>query len=128
MFHDKIRSKMQILPDKIDDTGYKSIRTFKDFDDRYTAPIHGFTSAEEYWAQCSCKQFLPGIKIPTLLISAQDDPFLPEECYPLAEAKDSRYLVLEIPKYGGHVGFMAYNPDQEYWHETRVASFITAHK
>ncbi len=128
MFHDKIRLKIQIMPDKINDIGYKSIRTFKEFDDRYTAPIHGFSDAEEYWSKCSCKQFLSEIKIPALLISAQDDPFLPEECYPVTEAKDSRYLVLEIPKSGGHVGFMAFNSANEYWHETRVAAFITENK
>lgn len=125
MFHEKIRLKMQHMPEKINDIGYKSIRTFKDFDARYTAPIHGFSSVEEYWNKCSCKQFISEIKIPALLISAQDDPFLPEDCFPLKEAKDSHYLVLETPKYGGHVGFIAFNAGNEYWHETRVAAFIT---
>ena len=125
MFHDKIQLKMQIMPDKINDKDYKSIRTFKEFDDRYTAPIHGFSSAKEYWSKCSCKQFIAGIKIPTLLISAQDDPFLPQECYPVEEAEDSRYLFLEMPESGGHVGFIDFKPNGEYWHETRVASFIT---
>ncbi len=128
MFHAKIRLKMQHMPGKINDIGYKSIRTFKEFDARYTAPIHGFSSAEEYWDQCSCKPFLSAIKIPVLLISAQDDPFLPEKCYPLNEAKDSPYLVLETPRYGGHVGFIACNAANEYWHETRIAAFITENR
>ena len=125
MFHDKIRLKMEIMPGKIDDSDYTSIRTFKEFDARYTAPIHGFPSVEDYYARCSCKQFLSKINIPTLLINAQNDPFLPDGCYPVEEAGESRYLFLEMPASGGHVGFIDFNSTGEYWHELRVASFIT---
>ena len=125
MFHNKIRLKMQLMPGQINDANYHSIKTFEAFDNRYTAPIHGFLNAKDYWSKCSCKQFITGIKIPTLLISAQDDPFLPQECYPVEEAEDSRYLFLEMPESGGHVGFIDFKPNGEYWHETRVAAFIT---
>lgn len=125
MFHGKIRLKMRTMPGRIDDSNYSSIQTFKEFDERYTAPIHGFSNAEDYWAKCSCKQFLPEIKIPVLLISAQDDPFLAEGCYPVKEAADSPYLFLEMPKWGGHAGFVDFKTTGEYWHETRVATFIT---
>ncbi|MFC1812951.1 YheT family hydrolase, partial [Thermodesulfobacteriota bacterium] len=96
MFHDKMRVKIEIMPDTIDDSGYTSIRTFKEFDARYTAPIHGFPSVEDYYTRCSCKQFLSEIDIPTLLINAQNDPFLPDECYPVKEARESRSLFLEM--------------------------------
>lgn len=125
MFHKKIRAKMRILPGKISDKDFKSIRSFLEFDELYTAPIHGFPSAKAYWSQCSCKQFLPKIKIPTLLISALNDPFLPDESYPREEAEKSRYFFLEIPDSGGHVGFVDFNTAGEYWHEARVASFLT---
>jgi predicted alpha/beta-fold hydrolase len=125
MFHDKIRLKMRMLPDEIDDADYHLIRTFKDFDERYTAPIHGFSSAKDYWTKCSCRQFLSGINIPVLLISARDDPFLGKECYPVNEAKNSRHLYFEMPKYGGHVGFVDFRSGGEYWHEKRIAAFIT---
>jgi predicted alpha/beta-fold hydrolase len=125
MLHDKIRAKMEIMPGKIDDSDYTSIRTFKQFDARYTAPIHGFPSVEDYYTRCSCKQFLSEIDIPTLLINAQNDPFLSDECYPLEEARESRCLFLEMPISGGHVGFVDFNPSGEYWHESRVASFVT---
>jgi predicted alpha/beta-fold hydrolase len=128
MFHDKIRKKMEIMPGQIDDSGYTSIRTFKEFDARYTAPIHGFPSVEDYYTRCSCKQFLSKIDIPTLLINAQNDPFLPDECYPVEEAGESRCLFLEMPASGGHVGFVDFNASGEYWHESRVASFITGEK
>jgi len=126
MFHGKIRSKMRIMPHKINDRGFKSIRTFKEFDDRYTAPIHGYSSAGDYWSKCSCKQFISEIKIPTLLISARNDPFLSPDCYPVEEAKQSRHLFFEMPESGGHLGFIDFNASGEYWHEKRIASFITA--
>ncbi len=58
---------MRIMPELINDDGYEQMRGFKDFDDRYTAPMHGFDSAEDYWRKSSSKQFLPGISVPTLL-------------------------------------------------------------
>ncbi|MGA8181210.1 MAG: alpha/beta fold hydrolase [Desulfobacterales bacterium] len=125
MFHDKIRMKMRMMPNEIDDANYHLIRTFKDFDDRYTAPIHGFSNAKDYWNKCSCKQFLPGIDIPVLLISARDDPFLGKECYPVDEAKGSRLFYFEMPDHGGHVGFIDFKPSGEYWHEKRIAAFVT---
>jgi len=63
--------------------------------------------------------------IPTLLINAQNDPFLPNKCYPVEEAEESRCLFLEMPISGGHVGFIDFNASGEYWHESRIASFIT---
>ncbi|UCD89453.1 MAG: alpha/beta fold hydrolase [Desulfobacterales bacterium] len=125
MFHKKIRSKMLLMPEKISDKDFASIRSFMEFDERYTAPIHGFSNAKDYYSKCSCKPFLSGIKIPTLLINALDDPFLPKECYPIKEAKESRYCFLETPRSGGHVGFVEFNPAGEYWHERRAASFVS---
>lgn len=125
MFHRKIRIKMHMMPDKIHDTDYHLIQTFEQFDNRYTAPIHGFSSAKDYWSKCSCKQFLSGINIPSILINAQDDPFLGEACYPIKEAKNSPHFFLEMPKSGGHVGFIDFNSSGEYWHEKRVAEFVS---
>lgn len=123
-FHRKIRMKMQQFPGHISDEGFHEIKNFKDYDDRYTAPIHGFRNAEDYWEKCSAKPFLSGIRIPTLLINAQDDPFLPEACYPVQEARDNSHFFLEIPSFGGHVGFVTKNSHQEYWHESRIAAFM----
>jgi len=127
LFHEKIKAKMALMPEKINDRNFKSIRTFQQFDDRYTAPIHGFADADDYWSACSSKQFLSAISIPTLMISAWNDPFLPEECYPREEAGRSDVLYLEIPDSGGHVGFIHFNSRGEYWHETRITSFVCEH-
>lgn len=115
---------MDVMPGQIDDHNYKTIKTFKEFDDRYTAPMFGFSSAEDYWRKASCKPFLAGISVPTLLINAEDDPFLTNLCYPIEEAKNNPGFFLEIPKCGGHVGFVTFDSDGEYWSESRSISFL----
>ncbi len=124
MLHEKIKAKIAMFPDKIDDKDYKQIRTFKEFDDKYTAPINGFRNAKEYWDKCSSKQFLTNIKIPTLLINAKNDPFLTKKCFPINESIENKNLFLETPKSGGHVGFINFNKNGEYWHERRCLQFI----
>ena len=89
----------------IDKEAVLKAKTFKDFDNAVTAPLFGYKNANDYWAKCSSKPFLPSINKPTLVINALDDSFLSESCYPFNEAKNHRYLNLETPKYGGHVGF-----------------------
>ena len=104
----------------------RAAKSFKDFDDAYTAPVHGFKNAEDYWKKCSCKQFIPSIKVPSILITALDDPFLKAPCYPFKEATASKNLFMEAPNYGGHVGFgTSLNTRNNNWCEDRILSFIT---
>jgi len=124
MLHEKIQAKMLIMPDRISDEGYNSITTFKQFDDRYTAPLHGFRDAADYYNRASCKQFIHTITIPTLLVNAKNDPFLAAACYPLRETEANARFFLEMPNSGGHVGFIAFNKRKEYWFESRVVSFL----
>ena len=124
MLCDKVRMKALIMPESMDGSGCGRLKNFKQFDDRYTAPIHGFASAEDYWEKASCKPCLPAIRTPTLLISAADDPFLPDSCYPVEEARANPKIFLEIPKKGGHVGFVAFNDGGEYWSESRALAFL----
>jgi predicted alpha/beta-fold hydrolase len=105
---------------------FRGLRTFREFDDRYTAPAHGFRDAVHYWAACSSRRFLAGIRVPTLLVNAANDPFLSPGCFPTAEAAASPYVLLEIPAAGGHVGFPTATLAGDYWHERRVAEHITA--
>ncbi len=103
----------------------QKIKTFKELDDLYTAPANGFTDAEDYWTQASCKQYIPSVNTRTLLINALDDPFFTEDSYPIDEARKHPYFYLETPKYGGHVGFMTYfNTRRLPWCEQRILSFI----
>ena len=123
--HQKIRAKMEMMPHLINDDGYDKIKDFKTFDDRYTAPIHGFRDAEDYWHQCSSKPILNEIAISTLIVNAANDPFLSSACYPVNQAEQSRYLTLEIPKHGGHVGFSEKNREDLYWSEKRAVQWLT---
>ena len=106
---------------------FRGLRTFREFDDRYTAPAHGFKDAEEYWRRCSARFFIDRIRIPTLLINARNDPFLAPECYPVALARRSDRFYLEIPASGGHVGFIPPRLQDDFWHEKRVLDFATRH-
>ena len=121
---EKIRSKMPVYGFKINDKDYHKIKNFRDFDNRYTAPLHGFKDAEDYWEKSSSLYYLEHINVPTLMINALDDPFLSEKCYPIEIAGNHRNLFLETPKYGGHVGFVLFNSQGLYWSEKRTIQFI----
>jgi len=122
--HAKIRIKQAMLPGQINDDDFQQIKNFKDFDDRYTAPLHGFKDAEDYWNRCSSNQFLPLITIPTLIVNAMNDPFLADGCYPVQEASQSKYVHLETPSSGGHIGFIQFNNQHQYWSEERAMEFL----
>lgn len=124
MLHEKIQAKMKLFPGQVDDVGYEKIKTFRQFDDRYTAPMNGFKDAEDYWARASCKPFIPNIAVPTLLVSAQNDPFFAPECYPVKEAESNPFFFLERPVSGGHVGFMNFGEEGVYWSERRMIEFF----
>jgi predicted alpha/beta-fold hydrolase len=124
---EKVRRKMAQFPGRLSDDGYESIRSFREFDDRYTAPIHGFRDAEDYWAKSSSRSFLAGIRVPGLLLNAQDDPFLAPECFPRELAAASPWLHLEAPARGGHVGFVGSGlQEDEYYSERRALEFLGA--
>jgi predicted alpha/beta-fold hydrolase len=120
----KIREKMELFPGHLNDENLDRMKTFRQFDGAYTAPIHGFTSAEDYWTRSSSKPVLKNITIPTLLINAADDPFLPENCYPMALARESERFHLEIPFHGGHAGFVEFGNHKTYWSEGRALNFV----
>lgn len=122
----KLEAKARQHPGKISLDNFDEIKTFKQFDDRYTAPIHGFKDAEEYWARNSSRQFLPAIRIPVLLINALDDPFLGKGSFPYEEAEQNPFFHLETPETGGHVGFVTFS-GKHYWSERRAFQFIHDH-
>ncbi len=100
----KSRAKLGRFPMPYDENELRTIKGFHEFDEIVTARLHGFQSAKHYWACSSCKQFLRGISVPTLVINALNDPFLPASV--LARAHEASSAVsLEYPRQGGHVGF-----------------------
>ncbi len=126
MFHKKIREKKRQFPDRFDDAGFEEIKNFEQFDNRYTAPLHGFKNEHDYRRKSMCKPVLPDISVPALLLSARDDPFLTQTCFPETEARNNPYFFLQTPEKGGHVGFIQYNRQGEYWHEKKICAFFGA--
>lgn len=99
-------------------------RNFDEFDEWYTAPIHGFSSAYDYWQRSSSIHFIPYIRVPTLMVNAADDTFLGPNCYPTALARPHRHFHLEIPRHGGHVGFVQFGHNGLYGSEQRALAFV----
>ena len=110
---------------QIDETkGLDKIKTFHDFDNQYTGPMHGFKDAHDYYTKSSSVFYLDNISIPTLIINAKNDPFLPKECFPIDIAQKHKYLFLEMPDSGGHVGFFDGHINGHYWSERRALEFF----
>jgi predicted alpha/beta-fold hydrolase len=116
--------KASRFPGVFDVQGIDSIRNFHEFDRRFTAPMHGFTSVDEYWDSCSGIHFLDRITIPTHIITACDDPFLSPKCYPIKIAQRSPLIFLETPQHGGHVGFIKSLNLRSTWFEARVLEIL----
>jgi predicted alpha/beta-fold hydrolase len=118
----KIKAKAELMPE-LDIEGLDSIDNLLDFDDRYTAPLHGFKNAIDYYRQCGAIRFIEDIKVPTLVVNAKNDPFLSKECFPAMN--NHPFVKLEFPDRGGHVGFASFNGNGLYWSEQRALDFIT---
>ncbi|MGB1206460.1 MAG: YheT family hydrolase [Chitinophagales bacterium] len=121
----KVKDKAKVLPEQIDIAFLKDIRTLTAFDNVYTAPIHGFIDALDYYTKCSSKLFIPYITVPTLIVNAENDSFLTPACYPIALARNHAFVYLEMPKQGGHIGF--YTKSKIYWSEKRALDFAELH-
>jgi len=119
----KARWKARRHPDRIDLPKLAAARTLKAFDDLFTAPVHGFRDAEDYWRRCSSLGFLDRIRVPTLVINALNDPFLDGPCFPYDAARRNPMLLLETPRSGGHVGFLPRSRNGLFWHEARILQF-----
>ncbi|MBI3219183.1 MAG: alpha/beta fold hydrolase [Bacteroidetes bacterium] len=98
------------------------IKTLIEFDNHFTAPIHGFADAIDYYKKCSSLYFLSGIQIPTLIVNAKNDPFLSKDCYP--DLLTGSAVKLEIPARGGHVGFAQFHQNGLYWSELKAFDFL----
>jgi hypothetical protein len=119
----KMREKAARFPQQVP-LPRRMPRNFKEFDDQFTAPIHGFKDAVDYWTSSGSIRFLPTLCRPALMVNALDDTFLSKQCYPYAIARQHPALFLETPPTGGHVGFVEPNKDNIYWAERRAYAFI----
>ncbi len=120
-----IIEKFKDKPSVIDLGNLKKLRTFWEFDDKVTAPLHGFINVDHYYKTASSRQYLKAIAIPTLIIHAKDDPFMTPDAIPKVE-EISKDITLELTESGGHVGFISGSiPGRsKYWLEERIPRFI----
>jgi len=111
----------------IDAGRLKRARTFWEFDDIVTAPLHGFLGADDYWARASSGPWLGRIRVPTLVLNARNDPFLPEAALEAAARQASSSLLLEFPRTGGHAGFLEGPfPGRHTWLPRHLVQFLGA--
>ena len=120
----KVKAKARLMPEAFDVSGLNQVRTLFDFDDRYTAPLHGFKDAANYYKACSAQYFLEDITLPTLIVNAINDPLLNEACYPFDALAAHQSVYFEAPDYGGHCGFISTGQGGLYWPETRAVEFL----
>ncbi len=113
------------FPGRVDARAVAACRTFAAFDTHFTAPVHGFESAEDYWARSSAARYLAGVRRPLLALASLDDPMVPRAALPLEAARANPRVRFEAYPAGGHVGFVAGLPWRfEFFAEKRAAAFL----
>ncbi|WP_297337737.1 alpha/beta fold hydrolase [Algoriphagus sp.] len=120
----KIQAKAMQFPELIDLDLLARVNSFDEFDTHFTAKLHGFKDAADFYQSVSPDNWMNHIAIPTLILNALNDPLLGPECYPRKLAQDKPELFLEMPKRGGHTGFLI--PKNEFsFAEYRLLEFLT---
>lgn len=120
----KIRMKSDQHKGAIDLQRLASARSVFDIDEYFTAPLHGFDDAIDYYTKCSSIHFVETIAVPTLVINAKNDPFLAAKCFSEQPFDRLAHVYLELPKHGGHCGFATYGQSGKFWSENRAVSFL----
>jgi len=114
-------------PGAFDRAAMRRARSLRAFDNVVTAPLHGFRDTDDYWRRASAKPLLRTIAVPTLLMNARNDPFLPAAALP-GEAEVSPSVEREFPRHGGHVGFVSGSfPGGFEWFTQRIIEFVSGH-
>lgn len=123
----KARTMAGLVAGRVDLERALRARTFRDFDEAFTAPLHGFRDADDYYARSSSAPWLERVALPTLAIHAHDDPFLPPDALPVAALRANPAITLALSDRGGHVGFVAGSPwSPRFLAEQRLARFFAA--
>jgi len=123
----RMRRKEQCRPGRFDLTRLDAIKTVRQFDEAYTAPYFGFRDAEDYYHRASAMRVIDRIAIPTLIITAEDDPFVPSQPFLDPKVTGNRHIELALCEHGGHCGFVgdASDDDDGYWAEGRIVDFVS---
>ena len=125
----RMRRKKAAFPDLYDISRLNRIFTIRTFDDVYTAPHHGFKGASDYYFRASALRVIDRIRVPTLILTAEDDPFVPPAPFRDPAVTSNRNLTVVVTPHGGHCAFVE-GPDGEYdgyWAEREIVRFVSAH-
>ena len=125
----RMRRKDRFRPGRFDLTKLKQIRTVRDFDEVYTAPYFGFADAEDYYHRASAMRVVDCIRVPALIITAEDDPFVPAAPFRHPRITGNPHITLRVCEHGGHCGFVGPKSGQDdgYWAEHQVVEFVEQH-
>ena len=126
----RMRRKARLFPGRFPLDGLRRIRTVRQFDDAFTAPHHGFRDAHDYYYRASALRVVDKIRVPTLIVSAQDDPFVPPEPFRDRAVTGNPAITVLLTPEGGHCGFVSDTrtyEDDGYWAERRIVEFVKAH-
>jgi predicted alpha/beta-fold hydrolase len=123
--HRRIKIKERFFPDLYDASNIRHVRTIRQFDERYTATDGGYKNADDYYARASSLHLIKDIRIPTLILHAQDDPFIPFDSLRHPSVATNPYVILLAPEHGGHLGFVGVETKNEdrFWSENRAVEF-----
>ena len=125
----RIRRKDALRRGAFDLARLRAIKTVRAFDDAYTAPYFGFRSAEDYYHRASAMRVVDRISVPTLVISAEDDPFVPPQPFRDPKVTGNPHIELRLTAHGGHCGFVGVRSadDDGYWAENEIVDFVARH-
>jgi predicted alpha/beta-fold hydrolase len=125
----RMRRKAEFWPGRFDLTRLRFVRTVRQFDELYTAPHFGFKDAEDYYHRASAMRVVDRIRVPALVITAEDDPFVPAEPFRDSRVADNPYVTLKLSACGGHCAFVGprNGSDDGYWAESQIVEFVLAH-
>src|SRR5713101_2759926 len=123
------RRKARLFPGRYSLDGLPKICTLREFDDVITAPRSGYRDAVDYYYRASALRVAGRIRVPTLIVTAQDDPFVPIESFSDSALTSNVFIRLVTPKHGGHCAFISRTAGEErFWAETRVVEFCCSHR
>jgi uncharacterized protein len=121
----RYRRKCKLFPERYKQNGFGPIRTVREFDDEITAPNFGFKDAEGYYQAAGAKKVIGNVRVPLLLITAQDDPFVPYESFERACVEENPCVRFVAPEHGGHCGFISrFTGAERFWAEERIVEFV----
>ena len=121
----RYRRKAELFPERFARDGFGPIRTVREFDDEITAPVFGFKDAEDYYEAAGAKKVIGNVAVPLLLITAQDDPFVPYESFLRARIAENPCVQFVAPPHGGHCGFISrFSGVERFWAEQRIVEFV----